>query len=86
LGWSLTSRALAWIGGYSSGIYLLHSFAVGAFRAATNAVGIDSHLPQFIVLSLGGIIASIVGVIVLRHVRIGPAHIGRVILGEKVTK
>lgn len=86
LGWSLKSRVLSWIGGYSSGIYLLHSFAVGAFRAVTGAVGLDADLPRFIILSVGGIFASIFGVIVLRHVRIGPVQIGRIMLGEKVKK
>ncbi|MGP5182703.1 acyltransferase family protein [Corynebacterium variabile] len=83
---SLSSRSLAWIGGYSSGIYLLHPFAIGFFRASTSAAGIDADLPRFIILSLGGLFASILGIIVLRHVRIGPAQIGKFILGEKAGK
>ena len=86
LGWSLKSRFLAWIGGYSSGIYLLHSFAIGFFRAVTNAVGLDSEVPQFIILSIGGLAASILGILVLRRFRVGPLQIGRIALGEKTVK
>lgn len=86
LGWSLQSRALAWIGGYSSGIFLLHSFAIGFFRALTGAVGIDSDIPQFILLSLGGLFGSVLGVIILRRFRIGPVMVGRIMLGEKGKK
>lgn len=86
LGWSLESRILAWIGGYSSGIFLLHSFSIGFFRALTSAVGLEADLPQFIIHSLGGLFGSVLGIIILRHFRIGPVKVGRIMLGEKGKK
>lgn len=86
LGWSLKSRALAWIGAYSSGIFLLHSFAIGFFRALTGAAGIEADVPRFIILSLGGLFGSVLGIIILRRFRIGPVMVGRIMLGEKGKK
>jgi glucan biosynthesis protein C len=86
LGWSLQSRALAWIGGYSSGIFLLHAFAIGFFRAFTGAVGIEADVPRFIILSLGGLFGSVLGIVILRRFRIGPVMVGRIMLGEKGKK
>lgn len=83
LGWGLRSRLLAWIGGYSSGIYLLHSFAIGFFRAVLSAIGIDNTAIVFTVLSLCGVFASILGIVILRQITIGPWAIGRIMLGEK---
>ncbi|MGO1950354.1 MAG: acyltransferase family protein [Mycobacteriaceae bacterium] len=77
LGWKLSNRPLAWIGGYSSGIFLLHSFAVGGCRAIMSVLGIEADAAEFVVLSLGGIFLSIVGVIVLRQFQAG-----KFILGE----
>ncbi|MEJ6549802.1 acyltransferase [Corynebacterium sp. USCH3] len=77
LGWSLSSRPLAWIGGYSSGIFLLHSFAVGACHAVTAAVGVTAPPVMFLVSSIGGVALSILGVTVLRRFRVG-----KIILGE----
>lgn len=81
LGWSLASRPIAWIGSYSSGIFLLHPFSVGFFRAVSQALGVHNDAVQFLVLSLGGVFASILGVMLLRRIRPG-----RVILGEKAEK
>ncbi|MEY8565660.1 acyltransferase [Corynebacterium sp.] len=81
LGWSLANRQLAWIGGYSSGIFLLHSFAIGAVRVLTDASGLtDAVSPPVLVvgLTVGGVALSILGVTVLRRWRVG-----RVVLGEK---
>lgn len=83
LGWSLRSAALAWIGAYSSGIFLLHSFAIGFFRAVTGAAGIDNDAVQFLLLSLGGLFGSVLGIVILRRVRVGPVMVGRIMLGEK---
>ncbi|WP_431816635.1 acyltransferase family protein [Gordonia jacobaea] len=74
------SRALAWIGVYSSGIFLLHSFAIGGTRAFLSKAGITSDGFQFFTLGVAGIFLSILGVIVLRK-----ARVGRVMLGEKAS-
>lgn len=81
LGWSLASPGLAWIGSYSSGIFLLHPFTVGFFRAISQAFGIENRAVLFLILSLAGIFTSIVGVIALRRLRLG-----RIMLGEKAKK
>ncbi|MGP5249664.1 acyltransferase family protein [Corynebacterium variabile] len=86
LGWALESKILAWIGGYSSGIFLLHSFAVGFFRVLTDTVGIEATLPHFIILSLAGLLGSVLGIIILRRFRIGPVMVGRIMLSEKGKK
>lgn len=78
LGWKLADRRLAWIGGYSSGIFLLHSFAIGACRAVASAAGVTSVPVLFVALTVGGVGLSILGVVVLRKFRVG-----RVVLGEK---
>lgn len=77
LGWRLSNRALAWIGGYSSGIFLLHSFAVGACSVTASALGITSRPLMFSILSAGGVALSILGVTLLRRFRAG-----KVVLGE----
>ena len=81
LSWKLQSHLLAWIGGYSSGIFLLHSFAVGFFRAVLDALGVEADTPLFILASLGGLFGSIFGVWLLRKVTVG-----KIILGEKTAK
>jgi glucan biosynthesis protein C len=81
LGWRLSSRTLAWIGGYSSGIFLLHSFAIGAARVVTDASGITDSVAtpvMVVVLTVGGVALSVLGVAVLRRWRVG-----RAVLGEK---
>lgn len=78
LGWHLSNRPLAWIGGYSSGIFLLHSFAIGAVRVVFSAAGVTATPVLLVTLTLGGVGLSILGVTVLRRVRVG-----QVILGEK---
>ncbi|HIW91038.1 MAG TPA: acyltransferase [Candidatus Corynebacterium avicola] len=79
LSWSLSSRWLAWIGGYSSGIFLLHSFAIGGSRAILGILGLDSRPVEFVVLSIAGVGLSIIGVILLRKVAVG-----RLVLGENM--
>lgn len=86
LAWKLQSHLLAWIGGYSSGIFLLHSFVVGFFRAALTAVGVESDTPLFILAALGGLFGSIFGVWLLRKITIGKVAVGKIILGEKTRK
>ena len=76
LGWR--NQALARIGVYSSGIFLLHSFVIGGTRAVMNKAGVTADWVQFITLVTAGIVLSIAGVIVLRKFRVG-----RVMLGEK---
>lgn len=77
LGWKLACRTLAWIGGFSSGIFLLHSFVVAGTRIITSALGIDNDPLEFTLLSVAGVFLSIIGVIVLRM--FSP---GRFVLGE----
>lgn len=81
LSWNLSSRALAWIGGYSSGIFLLHSFAIGGSRVILGALGVESQPVEFVVLSIAGVGLSILGVVLLRKVAVG-----RLVLGENMTK
>lgn len=81
LGWKLANRQLAWIGGYSSGIFLLHSFAIGGFRAVLTALGVSSTPVLFVLLSVGGVGLSILGIVVLQKFRVG-----KVVLGEKVSR
>lgn len=87
LGWRLSNRALAWIGGYSSGIFLLHSFAIGAVRVVLSATGITDltggtdgagAMVSVVALTIGGVGLSVLGVTVLRRFRAG-----QVVLGEK---
>lgn len=81
LSWNLSSRALAWIGRYSSGIFLLHSFAIGGSRVILGALGVESQPVEFVVLSIAGVGLSILGVVLLRKVAVG-----RLVLGENMTK
>lgn len=74
-------RWLAWIGGYSSGIFLVHAFALPITRIALFSMGIDHLAVVFAVCSVVGIFGSIGVVKVMRL-----TAIGRVILGEKARR
>ena len=75
-----SNRFLAWIGGYSYGIFLLHPFAIAATSAVLGFLGTPLVL-DLVVLSVAGILGSIAGVIVLRKV-----SVGRVMLGERAKR
>ncbi|WP_169746795.1 acyltransferase family protein [Demequina gelatinilytica] len=74
----LSSRFLAWVGGYSSGIFLLHPFAILASRFVLDKAGVDALIPSLLVTAALGIFGSILGVVLLRTFMAG-----RVALGEK---
>ncbi len=72
-------RALAWIGGFSFGIYLLHVFGAAATRIALSKVSLDTDIAVFTI----GMIAG-VGLPILFQKLFGswtPVRVG--ILGEK---
>ncbi|OUZ10500.1 hypothetical protein BHE97_06985 [Aeromicrobium sp. PE09-221] len=75
---SIRVRWLAWIGGYSSGIFLIHPFVVAPTRILLIQVGADDPWLQFGLCSTVGIIGSIGVVMVMRLL-----PVGRVALGEK---
>lgn len=56
----LNTRLLAWIGGFSFGIYLLHVFATAGSRVILVHLGVHSVLALFIVGVLLGVAAPIV--------------------------
>lgn len=74
----ISSRALAWIGGYSSGIFLLHPFAVSGTRVLLERAGVGDQVTAFLIGSAVGIFGSILGVMLLRRLMVG-----RVVLGER---
>lgn len=43
------SKNLAWLGTYSFGIYLLHVFGSAGIRIVLDKVGIESHVPVFVI-------------------------------------
>lgn len=72
-----SSRALAWIGGYSAGIFLVHSFTVAGVRAiGTRAVGADAHWVLFALGLSCGIALAIAAVAILRRFRVGLVLLG----------
>ncbi|WP_062318476.1 acyltransferase family protein [Demequina maris] len=77
----LKNDFLAWVGGYSYGIFLLHPFAVVAAAGAMAIVGFDALIPALIVMTISGLFGSILGVIILRKVAVG-----RIMLGERGRK
>ncbi|WP_062292704.1 acyltransferase family protein [Demequina phytophila] len=72
---------LAWVGGYSYGIFLLHPFAVAATAGVLKAIGINPLIPSLILMTAAGLFGSILGVILLRKV-----SVGRIMLGERGKK
>jgi fucose 4-O-acetylase-like acetyltransferase len=68
---------LAWIGGYSAGIFLFHPFTVAGMRAVLRAVGVSDVNILFVGGLLSGIFLSILAVWLFRKVAVG-----RVVLGE----
>ncbi|WP_062311199.1 acyltransferase family protein [Demequina rhizosphaerae] len=81
IAFGLKNDFLAWIGGYSYGIFLLHPFAIVAVAGALQVVGFEPLIPALILMTAAGLFGSILGVIVLRK-----AAVGRVMLGEKAKK
>lgn len=69
---------LAWIGGFSSGIFLFHPFAVSGTRAVLNLMGVYDPNILFPCGLVFGVVLSIAAVAVLRKF-----SIGRLVLGEK---
>ncbi|WP_062296279.1 acyltransferase family protein [Demequina maris] len=76
-----SNNFLAWVGGYSYGIFLLHPFAVAATAGALKIVGFQALAPSLVIMSITGLFGSILGVIVLRKVAVG-----RIMLGERGRK
>lgn len=64
----LQNHALAWIGGFAFGIYLLHWFAYSAARIGLRAVGIDDHWLIFTAGLVAGVGLPIVFQLVTRNV------------------
>jgi len=75
---SFQSKFLSWIGNYSSGIFLLHSFFVVGMRVLLKKIGVDDHLVLFIICSLSGIFGSMIGINIMRKFTVG-----RIAIGEK---
>lgn len=72
------ARWLAWIGGYSSGIFLVHPFLAAGARAVFTRIGVTDPTALFVIGSLAGIFGSIAVTILLQRFLVG-----RVVLGEK---
>ncbi|WP_062530211.1 acyltransferase family protein [Demequina rhizosphaerae] len=75
----LQSSALAWIGGYSAGIYLLHPFTMVTGRAILHLVGVESTAVDVLFTSAVSLFGAVLGVTVMRRFALG-----RVTLGERV--
>lgn len=73
------SPAVAWVGGYSSGIFLLHPFTVAGVREILERLGVADPLVLFLLCTIAGISLAILGTYLLKKVRVG-----RVMLGERV--
>jgi len=75
----ISFRSLAWLGGFSFGIYLLHVFGASATRLALGRVGIESEIAVFAICMVAA-----VGLPILFQKLFGawtPIRVG--ILGEK---
>ncbi len=78
IGLGLKSSALAWIGNYSSGIFLLHPLTMAAARGVLHVLGVDSVLLDVVATSAAGLVGSVACIVVMRR-----AAIGRIALGER---
>ncbi|WP_062304559.1 acyltransferase family protein [Demequina subtropica] len=76
IGFGLKHDFLAWIGGYSYGIFLLHPFAILAAAGATRALGVEILPLNLALMSIAGIFGSILGVKALRTFGAGRAALG----------
>jgi fucose 4-O-acetylase-like acetyltransferase len=76
---ALTSRALARLGAFSFGVYLLHVFAAAASRIALQRLGVEADPILFVVGLMAGI-----GLPVLFELTLGRyAIVSRLILGQR---
>lgn len=60
---------LAWIGGYSYGIYLFHAFGTAAGRIILTSFGVSNTLIIFIVSFAISLLSSLVAVAVIKKIR-----------------
>lgn len=72
---------LAWVGGFSSGIFLIHPFVTAGARSILTRVGVDNTVILFLACTTIGIFGSI-GVTILLQKFI----VGRFVLGESTTR
>jgi acyltransferase len=77
----IDTKALAWIGGFSFGIYLLHVFAAAGARVVLERLGVHSGWALFVFCLVTGIAAPIIFQILFRDVRL----VKTVVLGERWT-
>ncbi|MEV6768809.1 acyltransferase [Nocardia sp. NPDC051030] len=75
----MNAKLLAWIGGFSFGIYLLHDLATAGTRIVLEHLGVHLHWELFLLGLLMGITAPIVFQLLFRNV----AVIRTFVLGEK---
>jgi peptidoglycan/LPS O-acetylase OafA/YrhL len=75
----LASRGLAWLGGFSFGIYLLHVFGTAAARVVATHLGVDSTAVLFMLGLAAGLIVPITFELTLGRYRL----ISWAVLGQK---
>lgn len=81
LGLGVRFAPLAWVGGFSAGIFLVHPFVVSGTRVVLSRIGLTDLTAQFAIGSVVGVFGSILVVSLARKL-----YLGRLALGESPRK